>query len=318
MRLGLRDIDPELGATIEERLTAPLNDYLMDEIRWAGWIPYRLSRQDGIGGPRIVKMREPTEREREAFRARQRREGFMGIALAISAVVAMLVGVLLAAAAALWVGLTAWMTCIVAGIVVAARTRPKRRLARSVDPTELEAVLPLLNLSRPERLYCDALLAIAAMPEPESSSSHATLLKELNGLLAANRAIEARKRSILPLLGSHSPDELEAEEARIAARLEAEMDPVVRQSREQSLRLCQSRLENGRALARGLERLNAQQEAITHALASATSSMARLQMGYQGDVAFTHEMAEVTADIQQQSRAVEQAVEEVLQLRQPG
>jgi hypothetical protein len=212
--------------------------------------------------------------------------------------------------------LTIWFGGSASGVWLALRARPDR-LKRSIALEELRAVLPLLRLTRAERIYCDTLLLLRRMDvTAETERSLRDTLAQLNQLVLADRQLEQRRQALLPLLGNNVAAELEAEFGELGRRLDQARDPIVRQALEQSLQACQARLENAKALDQGLERLKAQQEAILHTISSAQSAMARLQVAPQPQTELAaQEIAESVAQMNQQTYAVEQAVQEVLMLR---
>ena len=210
-----------------------------------------------------------------------------------------------------------WLGGAGLGGVWASRATPKSRLAFAMHPEEMRAVFPLLKLSRAERIYCDALLLLARTETTaETERNFRNLLQQLNDLMRNARQLEAQKQSLLPIMGMHSIVQLEAEYGELGRRLDSLSDLVSRQALEQSLAMCAARLQNAKTLKQSLERISAQQEAINQTLASALSAMARIQVApsMKSDT-IAEEIAESVSQMNLQTYAVEQAVEEVMTLR---
>ncbi len=324
MRIGLDEIDPQIGEAMVDRLSAPLNDFLRDNIRWGSFNLLPISWEIKGGTVKVTKRREPTEDERFAHSMRRKRDEQVSMRALGAAFLPSVAGTVVGWTVAmgepttgLISGLAVWAAGTGAGVWWTRRATPRERLRRHVQLEELRAVLPLLSLTRAERVYGDALLLLARTDAtPEAENTLRDTLRQLNGLLNSSRQLEHRRATLLPLLGQHSTAELEREYAEIAGRLSQATDCITRSMMQQSLQMCATRLENAKAFAQGLERLNAQQEAILHTLASALSAMARLQIlsNPQTEVA-AQEIAQTVASMSQQTRAVEQAVEEVMSLR---
>jgi hypothetical protein len=327
MRLGLQDIDSQIAEAILERLAAPTSTFLKEDIHWAGWNPLNMKWEFRATGLKITRKRDPNEDERQAYELRRKRDNEVaGRAAGTGVLSAGLGAVALATGSGLHLqGAILGLCCVgvaaatsVVGGMWTMRALPTNRLRRGVRLEEFRAVFPLLKLTRSERIYCDTLLMLArtdATPETELSLREG--LAQLNQLVLADRQLEQRRQSLLPLLGNNVIPELETEFGLLGRRLDAAVDPMTRQSLEQSLKMCQTRLENARALREGFTRLQAQQEAIAHTISTAQSSMARLQLAPQPQTQFmAQEIAETEAQMNQQTYAVEQAVQEVMTLRQ--
>ena len=143
-----------------------------------------------------------------------------------------------------------------------------------------------------------------------------TFLDQLNTLLEQGRQLDSARSSLLQLSSSHNMLNLAAEYDALHRRLDETYDPLARQSRERSLQMCASRLENARAFSDALERVEAQQEAILQALSSALSSLGRMQL-VPDSPGETHELAQAVSEITQQTYAVDKAVAEILTLSKP-
>ncbi|HZT42642.1 MAG TPA: hypothetical protein VFA07_10805 [Chthonomonadaceae bacterium] len=324
MRIGLQDIDLKIAQAMEDRLSALPREFLKDDIHWGG---FNFNWQFHAGGIRFKRKREPNADERQAYELRKKREERMGLRIAAAIflpilaalIVSGLLGLAGVSIALNVVGsLAVWLGGALFAGTRAFQSRPKAYLQRSILPVEMRAVVPLLSLSRAERTYCDTLLLLARMEvDSESEKNLRATLEQLNDLLASARQLESRRLSLLPVLGTNSAEELEAELETLRARLAETTDHIARQSLEQSVQMCAARLENARVFEQGLERLKAQEEALVHTLASVQTAVARMQLTPMPQTALAaQEIAETVSQMNQQTYAVEQAVQEVMELRQ--
>ena len=320
MRIGLNHMDPRIAAATKDRLAAPLPLFLKDEIRWSRPNTYFFDWMS----PADKRRREPTKDEQAAFALRKQRDEVATRRGLLTAFVPLVVGggvgallsmlmheVALPVAAATWLGMTG------AGIWWTRQVAPERFLNYEVSLEEMRAAFRLLTLTRAERVYCDTLLLIAAM-EPNQEARHAIrqTLGQLNALLEDSRKLERQRQSLLHVLGTHVVGELEKEKETLGKRIEAVSDRVTRQSLEQSLQMVTTRLENARTFEQALVRLNAQQEALVHAFSSAQSALVRMQVAPSAATEqAAQEITETVETMNQQTRSVEKAVEEVMTLR---
>jgi hypothetical protein len=324
MRIGLDEIDPRIAEVIIDRLSAPLNEFLRDNIRWGAFQALPISWEVKGGSVKVKRRRDPNDDERLAYALRRRRDEQVSVRALGAAFLPSVAGTVVGWAIAggtpvggLVTGLSVWAAGTGVGVWWTRQATPRERLRQSVQLEELRCVLPLLSLTRAERVYCDALLLLARTDATEEAEKTLrSTLRQLNDLVVSSRQLEQRRATLLPLLGQHSITELETEFQALGRRLDQATDNITRTMIQQSLQMCATRIENARAFSQGLERLNAQQEAIVHTLSSALSAMARLQIlsDPQTEVA-AQEIARSVASMSQQTRSVEQAVEEVMSLR---
>ena len=207
---------------------------------------------------------------------------------------------------------------ILFGSQLALNIAPEVRQITSLQRENAASVFAAMSLTRAERIYCDALLFLA---RTEAGNDIEQIMRDtlpqVNELLASSRQLDSRRTALLPLMGASVEAELHRERLSLERRLEATVDPIARAALEQSAQMVQARIENARNLGAGLERLNAQQEAVTQTLASTLSSLARLQvMSHASTGNAMQDVTRIVDDMHQQTVAVEKAVEEVLMLRQ--
>jgi hypothetical protein len=324
MRIGLSHMDPQIAQAVEDRLCAPANQYLKDDILWGGFNPLPFRWEFQASGIKVTRKRDPTKEERRAFQLRKSRDELVTRRALTTAFAPLLCGAALGGIISMvepWAGVTIGLLCWLggtgAGIWWTSRVTHKRSLQYEVLLDEMRAVFPLLSLTPAERAYCDTLLLVARMdPNQEARRTIRQTIKQLNELMESSRQLETRRQSLLPVLGSNVIAELEAEYSSLDRRLEQAQDSLTRQSLQQSLQMCATRLENARAFEQALERINAQQEAIVHALKSAQSALARMQVAPSPQTEMAaHEISETVEQMNQQTHAVEQAVQEVMTLR---
>ena len=173
--------------------------------------------------------------------------------------------------------------------------------------------IPFLDLSRSERAYCET-VAILARPETQiDEETGRQILADLNALIQHSRHLDAQRVEIERLAGADSISSLQSERDGIAQRIPRTQDEQARTDLEESLALCDSRLENAGQMAPALERLDAQQEKIVQTLASIQSRLARLEAAPAPIMLpQAEEVQQTLKDLTNQTRAVEEAVQEVM------
>ena len=309
MRIGLRDIDNRIADELKSRLTAPRS-----ELFWTSfWFPLNFSM--------VRKLKRPSEERHLVPFMQQREKSFLWRVEATFATSLTLSALTLinmdGSALPVLAGGTATVAATTFGVWRTRFMHPVRQLERAVSLEEMNAVFPILRLTRAERIYCDALQMLARTEtDATTESAMRDALRQLNDLMKNGRLLESRRANLIAIKGMNVLKELQAEYGELGRRLDNSTDPVTRQSLQQSLQMCAARLQNSLNLEQSLERLNAQQEAIVQTLATTLSAMARLQAA--PDVraeAAAHEIAATVAQMNQQTYAVEQAVEEVITLR---
>ena len=311
MRIGLRDMDNRIADELKARLAAPKS-----ELFWTSfWFPLNTSL--------LRRMKRPSEEKHLLPLVQQRERPFLWRVEATFAtsffltVCALLLLFNEAPAFYLFSNVTALAATTTFGVWRSRFMHPVRQLERNVTLEEMNAVFPILRLTRAERVYCDA-LQMLARTETDSTTEHAMrdAMRQLNDLMKNGRLLESRRANLIAIKGMNVLNELQAEYGALGRKLDAATDAVTRQSIQQSLQMCAARLQNARNIEQSLERLNAQQEAIVQTLATTLSAMARLQAA--PDVraeAAANEIAETVAQMNRQTYAMEQAVEEVITLR---
>jgi len=179
-------------------------------------------------------------------------------------------------------------------------------------PSEvLFAARPLMNLSPAESVYVETAALLAALQGKMEEQTARNILLQLNTLLVNNRQLETQRQRLAEAVEQHSTMVLEADKARFIQKLGETDDTVTRQSLQQSLQMCESRLEDARTMEQNLQRVMAQQEAIQQTFASAQSSLIRMQTTPSLSSPAVEEITQTVKQINLQTQAVEAAVEEV-------
>jgi hypothetical protein len=181
---------------------------------------------------------------------------------------------------------------------------------------EIRLLLPRLNLSKAEQSYVEIVLQMMDERTGLDEIAGQEMLEALNRLIEDYRQILMQTEAVLAAMRENPMRTLEEERTRLAARLQQTADPVARQTLQRSLDISESRLENARALATALERLDAQEEMCRQTLASVRSSLSRMKTSRAalttGD---QEEIERVAENLNARARAVEQAIQEVMSLR---
>jgi len=282
----------------------------------------------------IVSKPNPTEAERRALSAmqtrfqniflQQRQAWFRSLAWVLGGMLAgFLVGLGMlatgdpegAVAAGVTMGLAGTLIGVGSGVYARRTQRVFMQEANRLHSDLLAAWLPLVALPRAERAYAEALVQLAALESLDEPTAR-DILSQLNGLMSHHRQLETQRERIRAALGGNSAETLEAERAELRRRAEDANDPATKQALQESLRICEARLQQAKALEPALHRLDAQREVIVQTLASVQVSLTRLQAAPAAISApDVEEITQTVAQISTQAQAVEQAVQEVMTLR---
>ena len=314
MQIGLNDIDPQIAGQMEERLAAPLHQYLQDNIFFG------MTTRYGIPGfMRGFHEREASEEERRAFEYRLQRDNVVGsVARArfMSFVLAAMAGTVVASVApvmGILFAIFTWLLVLQSTSHQIAYRRPAVEVRRQLSVDELRAVVPLLKLSAFERTYANTLLWLVSREHYADENSLRSTLHDLNGLLANARHLEQQRQQIEDAMKRDSVFELAEQQARLAEQLAEADDPVVRHALQQSLDLCETRYNNARSLETSLKRLDAQKEVIQQTFALVQSSLTHSHVA-QVQPAVPN-VAHIQQSVSDMAQSVEKSVQEMLLLR---
>jgi|GEM_PF-3573688 hypothetical protein len=200
--------------------------------------------------------------------------------------------------------------------------RRKRHLRDAAlrDTATLKRLLPTLPCvkakeAEAERGYVEVVRALLDA-EGLDAATVGTILTEANGLLDDAIALRKRRELIARASDGHSAEWRRAEVRSLEKRVAAATDPGTRAALQQSLDLSRETLRATEELAVAAERVEAQQEAILRAFTSLRALLGRLAIATAPLAApGLDQMRSLTANVHDQTRAVEQAVQEVLNLR---
>ncbi len=211
--------------------------------------------------------------------------------------------VLGSASAGAWYGLSWWNH----------KASRSLELERKVRASEFSAISGLLTLEGAEKRYCDAIMQMLDLGPAVSRTTLEDILRELNVLLQQSRELGTQRARILAAMTAMNTSELDAELARLEQRLEETEDSVARNAVIQSLDMLRDRVANARTLEPNLERIEAQQEVIQQTFASVQSTLARMKVApTEIRIPDLEEIRRSVVQVRDQTRAVEEAVQEVM------
>jgi hypothetical protein len=212
---------------------------------------------------------------------------------------------------------TSFASSIGATWLAAHKVDPVPSMRGAVTADEMKAVFPHLSLSQAERVYSRTLMLLAEQDRPADEHSLRRILGQLNTLLNTSRQLEVQRNAILASVGTNTSAQVEREVSDLTLQVEQADDTLVRQDLVKSLGLCDARLQDTRALELALRRLDAQQQVVLQTLGSAHTSLARHQVAQVPLAAPDVDVIqEAVVRINEETRSVEQAVQEVMALRQ--
>ncbi len=187
---------------------------------------------------------------------------------------------------------------------------------RFVSAEELRALSSGLELGGPEMVYLDTISAMLEAGDNISEQTGQEILKTLGTLLEQARYVNDRRERLRKAAGAESATKLVEERHRLAGRIANAEDPQARQDLTHSLAMCDERLSHATELSPLLERLDAQWEVIDQTLRSVQASVSRLQVAPTALAApDVEEVKRVVDQITVQTKAVEDAVQQVMSLR---
>lgn len=187
-----------------------------------------------------------------------------------------------------------------------------------VDAGELQATAAQPGLSRYEATYCRVVACLTEGLPGMDDSQLRSLLRQLGELLRRGRELNTLERRLEEVLRTDSLYRLRTERELLHDRLLQATDPQLRLTLEQALAFNAERVENAEIFTTTVERLAAQEEVIAQALASIHSTLIRSRLAFSNTPAAMdalHGVVETVARINAQTRAMEQAVAEVVALR---
>jgi hypothetical protein len=190
--------------------------------------------------------------------------------------------------------------------------KTQAELTKDVNADVMRSASHLVQLTPSEKLYCDAVAALAGADAILPDSALHDLMRQLNDLLASARRLSGQIAQALASGGGDAAAQLEQTVAELAAKRDRQEDPTARRMMDQSIALCEQRLEAARAMAPLREQAEAQLELIHQTLASVQSTVACLQAAGAADMdSDIHSLQTAITQTNQQARSVEAAVQEL-------
>ena len=221
-------------------------------------------------------------------------------------------GMILIAAGAIPFGVAAWGLTL----LLAAWAGGRLWRVRHASAEEIEAVLPVLRLTRTQRATFESWLALERSGLDEATKGELRagidrLVDEdarLEGLLARGAGESAR------------PATIEAERDALRVRLAATADSGAREALEQGLRTCERRLEAAQGARAVTDRVDAQREMIAQAAGDVRDGLLRLEATPARGAGAVEgaSVREALAHVQAHAAALEAAVAEVRALDARG
>jgi len=202
------------------------------------------------------------------------------------------------------------------GLIVRGFAKTQQELTRFVHPGLMRGAAQLVALSRAEQLYCEAVAALIDAGPLVGETVQQEILQQLNVALENHRKLAVPVQQHQAASGGAAIGALERELAELTARHDSLQNDAAREMMEQSISLCEGRLQYARALEPAREKAEAQQELILQTLASVQASLARTCTASPAAVeAEVGVLQQSMTQMNQQARAVEEAVAEVVALR---
>lgn len=148
-----------------------------------------------------------------------------------------------------------------------------RRNLRALTAEELGALAPAMDLTDIQRVYVDALIALAELRYPKDQFQE--IVGQLNRLLdEEGRLLQLKGRG---MGNPASQEEIRVERARISERLAATEDPITAEALQRSLEICENRLKAAHELSFVDERVEAQLEMVSQAIRGIRDTLLRLK-----------------------------------------
>ncbi len=303
MKIGLRDIDPNIARRIRE---------MLDNMRTMGFQDHQhpnTPQRDALLAARTV-LQQPDLMPHLLRLASSVLVGFLALFSVAGGINSGTIpGPMVIAGPALG-GLTYWLSW---------RVNKQQRVAdldTSMTSEEVRAACSVINPTRSETSYFESIALILEIGAQLEAQTGKDILAELNVLIAQARQLQTHRDNLRAATSSESADALIAQREELRTRLSRTNDEAAQRAIEQSIALLETRCVAAQTLQPSLERVEAQQEVIQQTLASVQSSLARMKVAPAAltapDIAVIQSsISEVTG----QTRAVEQAIQEVMSIR---
>jgi hypothetical protein len=192
----------------------------------------------------------------------------------------------------------------------------RKSVQTNMSAEELRAVMHIASLSPTEASYIEVVCSLLEASENIPEEIAREILQSLSILIEHYRHIDAQLERLKKVVGNESVEALEAEHSRLVDRTAQVDDPQAKEDMQQSLAMCEKRLQDVRVLAPSIERLEAQKEVLHQTLMTIQASVVRLQAAPRAvSLPDTTELRQAVDEVTIKTRAVEEAVAEVLVLQ---
>ena len=303
MKIGLRDIDPNIARRIREML-----DYMRTMEFQDHQHPHTPERDAQLAARTVLQR---TDTVPLVLRwASSVGVGFLTLFLVAGGINSGAIpGPLVIAGPALG-GLTYWLSWWVN------KQQRVDALDKSMTSEEVRAACPVIDATPSETSYFESIALILEIGAQLDAQTGKDILSELNVLTAQARQLQAHRDNLRAVINAESADALVAQREDLRTKLSRTTDEAARRAIKQSIELLETRCQVAQTLQPSLERVEAQQEVIRQTLASVQSSLARMKVA--PDALTAPDIAVIQSSISEvtgQTRAVEQAVQEVMSIR---
>jgi hypothetical protein len=214
------------------------------------------------------------------------------------------------------VGALLGMEALAVGLLVRGIQKARRESTQYVSAELMRSAGEVIELIPAEATYCAGVAALIEAGPALTDPARGEILRQLNELLSSFRKLDGPIRQYLAAGGNQPIEKLEQELAELVRRRDLQTDATARATMDQSADLCAQRLMDARGLAPAREQAQAQQELILQAMASVHASLSRLAVADSvGAQVGVDELQRTISQVNRQTRAVEDAVNEVISLR---
>lgn len=199
------------------------------------------------------------------------------------------------------------------GTAVGSMVMRHRSVQNNMNAEELRAVMQVASLSLSETSYIEVVCSLLEAGDNIPDEIAREILQSLSILIDRYRHIDAQLERLKKVVGNESVEALEAEHFRLVDRTAQVEDPQAKEDMQQGLAMCEKRLQDVRALAPSIERLAAQKEVLHQTLMTIQASVVRMQAAPRAvSLPDTTELRQAVDEVTIKTRAVEEAVAEVL------
>jgi hypothetical protein len=200
-------------------------------------------------------------------------------------------------------------------LMVSGFKKTNSEMTKYANPDVLRYASQMDSLNRAERAYCEAAATLIDAGSILSEEVQRDVIHQLNGLLDSHRRLEEPVRRARAASGAESINALEQELAGLMSRRDAQTDANARATMDKSVELCCRRLEASRAMEPARQNAEAQQELILQTMASVQASLGRTTgVNVKPEDLNLGALHQSVAQVNSQTRAVEEAVAEVVAL----